>query len=207
MSYVLAVRALEEELYSRLPEDFLVLNFCFKPQDYFDGEDVININMNDYGIMNPSYTLLREKGLAMTIENNVSSEDTLLLYVKDIETYDGFLNITNKSHFLANFMYKRKYLNYYLHRIPTIFERPTQKERFDNYLKELVEYGNVVPIRILRNFLIRSNDSTNRIMAVNVANAILDIVSGYNVKNLRKVKRINKMKSKVYHIRQYEKRR
>ena len=198
MKYVLAVRALEDELYNRLPSGFLVLNFCFSYDDYYSKENVINIDMNDYGVFDSSYTLLRNKGLESIVTDNVDKDDVLFLYVKDLSSFDKFINITNDDYFLSEFMYKRRHLNYYLYRIPDIFE---SNEDFRDNLNMMMEYGNVVPVRILRNFLLRNKETTKRILAVNVANTILNVVDGNKIKRVRKRKNIYKVKSNVSQMR------
>ena len=95
-------------------------------------------------------------------------------------------------------MYKRRHLNYYLYRIPDIFE---SNEDFRDNLNMMMEYGNVVPVRILRNFLLRNKETTKRILAVNVANTILNVVDGNKIKRVRKGKNINKVKSNVSQMR------
>ena len=190
MRTILAVRNLDKVLYNRLRQfELLILNFHFDFDECINGENIVNINMNDYGVMNPDYILVREYALEKVIDKYVSNDDKLLLYVKDIDKFDCFLNITNKSHFISSIMHKRRYMNYYLYRIPTILEMPSHKEVLNNHLNELIEYGNVIPVPILRNFLIRNRDTTNHIMAANVTNAILGIISGNDSKE---------HKSKVY---------
>ena len=192
MKHVLALRALQAELYNQLPKSFLILNFCFSSFEYYDKDNVVNIDMHDYGIMNPSYILLRKKALVQVIEDNINRDDILLLYVKDLKQCDGFLNITNTDYFLADFMYKRKYLNYYLYQVPTIFEN---NDNLDNYLKVIEKYGNVIPINVLRNFLIRNSETTNHMIVGNVITAILDIVNEHEIKSLKRVRKINELKS------------
>lgn len=199
MTYYFLTAILDEELYKRLPDNIQILYFYTNIPNMIDQDNIRTIDMNEFGIVGENeFTLLREFAFEEYLRKIINEEDIIMLYVTNFFKNDGFLNMTSKTHLLSSFMFNRRYKNFYLYTFPDIFDDDETWNACNQYIEELTEYGNVIPIRILRNFLTRTESSSKKIMVSNVSDAVNNIMKGYAARDMRNVRKKTKVKTKIY---------
>lgn len=198
MKYCLFISGIDEKLYYRLPKGVKIINLYQNESELLNKRSIVNVDMNEYGFGDENgFNLIRkyafERDMKALIEDKI-----IMMYLKDINHIDGFVNNTNEYYLMSHYMHKRRLKNYYLYIMPSLIDGNEAIHSAELKTEKLVDYGNVVPIVLAGNIFSYDKQVKEEQKSISVANAVRNIVGDYLLDNYKHAHMINKEMSRRF---------